>query len=171
MTWDYSDTIESAVALDATQPVYLIYMAWASTSPDFTRICTNATAITWGGYAWRASGARVSGLSMNGGTLELPNGSDDPWLGLIGSDGARGRAITVYEHHTNAADSPQTDAVELFGGVMDDVEISRRGIRIGLIESARNKSFPHTSIDPAVYSWLLTHGDRIYWGPDVVMVE
>lgn len=172
MTRTVSTTITSAVAKTVTQPVYLIYMAWDVASPDVNRyICTWDAAITWNAITWAASGARVTGLNLNGGTLELPNGDDDPWLNLVNTQTARGRAVQVYEHHTDTTASPQTDASLVFNGLMDAVAISARGITITLIEALRNKSFPHTTIDPSVYTHLLTDGDRLYWGPDVVRVQ
>lgn len=171
MSRTVSTTVASAIAQTATQPVYLINMGWDAGSPDPRYIATWSSAITWNGLIWAASGATVTGLNMNGGSLRLPTGDADPWLNLVVNQGARGRAISIYEHHTDLTASPQTDAELLFTGIMDTVSISRRGIDIDFIESLRNKSFPTTSIDPWIYTYLLSDGDRIYWGPDIVKVQ
>jgi hypothetical protein len=172
MTRSVPAVVSTAVAQDTTQPILLIRMGWDVQSPDVERrICTWDTNISWNAETWTASGATIQGLSIGGGTLELPNGSDDPWLNLVMTQVPRNRTIQVYEYHTSTGSPSGSDAVELFEGLMDECEITDRGIRIQLIEGRLNKSFPHTSIGAPTYNYLLTRGDRIYWGIDVVMVE
>ena len=168
MTRSLSATSIAATNLDHTRPIYLIRMAWAT--PRL--VATWGANISWNAETWTASGAEIQGVNANGGRLELPMGDADPWLGLVQSEIARGRAIIVYEYHTNFGVSPYaSDAEAVFSGVMDDAEISYNKIRIGLIESATNKSFPPTSIGPTTYNWLLPKGTRLFWGPDIVTVE
>lgn len=173
MTRTVSSTISAAVAEETTQPVYLIYMAWDVASPDASRyIATWDVSISWNSITWAASGADVRRLSAAGGTITLPNGDADPWLALVGSQNPKGRAIEVYEYHTDFTASPNaSDATLIFAGQMEDSSITADKITINFVEGLLNKSFPHTSIDPAVYTHLLAAGTRIYWGPDVVLVE
>lgn len=173
MTRSISSTSQAATSQHHTRPIYLIYMGWdvASPLPTYLRIATWDTAIPWDSESWVASGAEIQGISANGGRLELPMGDDDPWLGLVQTQRARGRAITVYEYHTDFTVSPHaSDAVQVFSGVMDGAEISPDKIRISLIESATNKVFPPTSLGPPTYNHLPPKGLRVFWGPDIVTV-
>jgi hypothetical protein len=172
MTRTVSAVVSAAVAQDATQPIYLIRMGWALSSPDVNRrIATWAADITWNSETWSASGADVRSLSPAGGTLLLPNGDTDPWLGLVSTEVARGRTIDIYEYHTSTASPAGSDATQLFSGLMDAVDITPVDIVISFIDNLLNKRFPPTSITPSVYTELLSAGQRLYWGPDVVMIE
>jgi len=174
MTRTLSSTSQSAIALDHTRPIYLVYMAWdtASPLPTYRRVATWGANISWSSQTWIASGVEVQGISASGGRIELPMGDDDPWLNLVQTQIPRGREIIVYEYHTNFGGSPiASDAVQVFSGVMDDADIRYNRITIGLIESATNKSFPPTSIGPPTYNFILAPGTRIFWGNDIVTVE
>lgn len=172
MTRSVPAVVSAAVAQDATRPVYLIRMGWALSSPDVNRrIATWAANISWNSETWSASGAEIRSLTSQGGSLRLPNGDGDPWLNLVSTEYAIGRAIDIYEHHTSTASPAGSDATQLFSGLMDAVEITPTEITISFIENLQNKRFPPTSITTAVYTELLSAGQRLYWGPDVVMVE
>jgi len=172
MTRTVSATITAAVGEVVTQPVYLIDMGWDAVSPDINRkIATWASDITWNSSTWQASGASVQQLTAGGGRLRLPNGDGDPWLALATGQITRGRSLDIYEYHTDFTASPITsDAVQVFSGIMEGCSITQERIEIDFIEGLLNKSFPQTSIDPTVYTHLLSEGQRIYWGPDVVLV-
>ena len=172
MTRTLPAVVAAAVAQDATTPVYLIRMGWDLASPDTTRrIATWASDISWNSEVWTASGAEIRSLSTSGGSLRLPNGDGDPWLTLVSTDVARGRTIDIYEYHTSTASPAGSSAVILFSGLMDAVDVTPAEITISLIESLHNKRFPPTSITTSVYMELLGAGQRLYWGPDVVLVE
>lgn len=172
MTRTVSATITSAVGKDVTQPVYLIHMVWDSTSPQVdSYIATWDVAITWNGINWQGSGAEVRRLSAGGGQLKLPNGDTDTWLTLINAQNPQGKAITVYEHHTDATASPQADATLVFSGQMDACTITDDIILIDFIEGLTNKRFPVTSIQPDVYTKLLASGSRLFWEYDIVLVK
>lgn len=161
-----------AVAQDTTRPIYLIRMGWTAASPDVTRrIATYDADLSWNSETWTASGAEVTRLSADGGTLRLPNGPADPWLDLVMTQGQAGITVDVYEYHTSWGSPSGSTAVLLFSGAFEDAEITPESIELRMVESLLNKSFPHTSIGPPTYNYLLTRGDRIYWGPDVVLVE
>ena len=170
MTRTVSNIITAASNQDNTTPVYLIYMAWDVASPDQRYICTWDTAITWNSIVWAPSGASVDNLSVEGGSLVLPNGDADPWLALVHADIPRDRVAEVYEHHTSTASPAGSDAELLFTGRMDGVTISDRGIKIDLIEGRTNKGFPPTSIGVPVYNYLLPPGTKLAWGTDSVVL-
>lgn len=159
-------TVTAAIASDATRPIYLVEMAFDVTS----RAATWDTGINWGGYAWAASGIQIKGLSASGARMVMPTGEDDPWLALVLNEGTRDRAINIYEHHTDATSSPQSDAVLVFTGIMDAVSIADK-ITVTLIESSRSKTFPALSVDQPTFTYLMTSGDTIVWGSDVIMVN
>lgn len=172
MTRTVSATITSAVGNDVTTPTYLIHLVWDATSPLVNSyIATWDTAITWNGISWQASGADVTRLSASGGQLRLPNGDADSWLTLVTNQNPKGKTINIYEHHTDATASPQADATLLFSGVMDSCMVTDEDITIDFIENLTNKSFPVSSIDPTTYPYLLAPGSRMYWGPDIVLVQ
>jgi hypothetical protein len=173
MTRTVSATISAAVAENTTQPIYLIRMGWTAASPDINRrIATWGADLSWNSETWEASGADVKRLNAGGGTLTLPNGDNDPWLALVTAQIPKGRTIDVYEYHTDFTASPITsDATILLSGVMEDCEITQEVITISFIEGLLNKSFPISSIDPTVYTNLISAGNRIYWGPDIVLAE
>jgi len=167
MTRTVSATVSTAVAQETTRPVYLIRMAWETE----VRAATWATDISWNSETWASSGIRITSLDMNGGTMEMPVGDSDPWMALCLGEVPRGRAIEVYEWHTNFTVSPiVSDAVLLFSGVMDEVKVGRN-IRVRLIESATNKTFPFTSIDRPTYTYLLPSGTRLSCGNDTIIVQ
>ena len=172
MTRSVPAVVSAAVAQDATRPIYLIRMGWTLASPDVTRrIATWPANISWNSETWTASGAEVRSLTAQGGSLRLPNGDDDPWLNLVSTDVARGKTISIYEYHTSTGSPAGSDATILFSGLMDAVDVTPSDITISFIENLQNKRFPPTSITTAVYTELLAAGQRLYWGPDVVMVE
>jgi len=166
MSRSVSSTISSAVAKEATAPVYLLAMGFAST----VRVATWDSAISWDGQTWSASGARISNLSSNGCRLILPTGESDPWLALVLGEGTRDVSISIYEHHTDATASPTTDAVLVFSGTMDEATITDN-ITIKVIESSRQKTFPPDSVDQPTFTHLLTSGDVITWGNNVTTVR
>lgn len=166
MTRPLPAPVETAIQQPATSPIYLIEMGWetGSIDPPYMRIATWGSDITWDSLVWAASGARVQGLTVNGGQLVLPNGEDDPWLALVTEEIPRGRDITIYEYH-------DSDAVEIFSGIMDEAVLDARQISIRIIEGLLNKRFPPRSFNTAEFPMLLTGGDRLYWGPDIVLIE
>lgn len=173
MTRTLSGIIETATGQDSTTPIYLIEIEnWSNTSPiQTTRICTWDVDITWNSQTWTASGAQIDRLSLSGGTLELPNGDDDPWLGIVANCGTRGIAVTIYEHHTSTGSPQGSDATQVFEGVMDGDDLTEGGFRISLVEGKRNKGFPPTSINRTEYTHLLKNGDRIFWVSDIVNIN
>jgi len=172
MTRTVSAVVSTAVAQDATRPIYLIRMGWTPASPDVNRrIATWPVDISWNSETWTASGAEIRSLNARGGSLSLPNGDTDPWLNLVSTDVARGKTLDVYEHHTSTSSPAGSDATLIFSGLMDAVDITPTTITINFIENLQNKRFPPTSITTAIYTELLAAGQRLYWGPDVVMVE
>ena len=167
MTRTVSATISTAVAQETTKPVYLIRMAWATE----VRAATWPEAISWNAETWIASGIRIASLNTNGGVMEMPCGDSDPWLALVVGELPRGRAISIYERHTNYAVSPAvSDAVLVFTGVMDSFTAGN-SIRVDLIESATNKAFPFTGIDRPTFTHLLPSGTRLQWGLDTIIVQ
>lgn len=173
MTRSISATMTAAVAEPVTQPIYLVDMGWVAPSPDVNRrIATWSADISWNSQVWQASGATVSKLDTSGGRLTLPNGNDDPWLALVMTQFPRGRSIDIYEHHTDFTASPVTaDATLIFSGVMDGAAIDEKSIEIDFIEGLANKVFPVSTIDAATYTHLIQSGQRLYWGPDIVLVK
>jgi hypothetical protein len=173
MTRTLPAAVSAAIAEDVTRPIYLIHMAWDVSSPDVGRyIATYDSPISWNSITWAASGAEVTRLGAGGGSIRLPNGDDDPWLDLVSTETPRGRAVEVYEYHTDFTASPHdSDATLLFSGIMDGSEVTLKQIEIDFIDSLRYKKFPNTSIDAATFTHLLAAGSRIYWGPDVVLVK
>ena len=158
--------VSSAIAKDATTPVYLLEMGFSST----VRAATWDTAITWNSATWIASGIEVANLGDRGARVKFPNGKADPWLALVLNEGVRGRSISIYEHYTDSTSSPQTGAVLLFTGIMDELSITQ-GISLSIIESSQAKTFPPTSIDRPTYNYLLTTGTVLVWGPDKIVVN
>jgi hypothetical protein len=148
-------------------------MGWDVTSPDIydRLIATSDQDISWNAELWVASGAEVRGLNANGGDLILPNGDADPWLALVIAQMPRGRAIDIYEHHTSTGSPAGSDAVHIFAGIMDEANIDGMKIAIRLIEGLLNKRFPVAVVNSTDFPYLLTGGDRLYWGPDVVLIE
>lgn len=166
MTRPLPTAVDAAVDQPNTRPIYLVHMGWDSGSvdPPYMRITTWGSDIEWNGETWIASGAAISGMTINGGTLILPNGNNDVWQSLVRSEMPRGRFVAVYEYH-------DPDAVEIFTGIMNDAVYAGSTITISLIEGFLSKVFPPQSFNITEFPTLLTGGDRLYWGPDEVMIE
>lgn len=158
-------TVSSAITSVTTKPIYLIHFGFTPAK----YAATFDEDITWNGQTWSAGGVEVSRLTLRGATLTLPAGADDTWLSTIMAQGARGKAINIYEHHTDTTASPQTDAVLVFSGVMDAVNIGNR-IQVNVLESSQSKVFPPSSVDESVFTYLLSSGQKISWGPDIITV-
>lgn len=172
MTRTVPPKVAAAIAQDVTKPRYLIRMGWDIQSPDVERrIATWDQNISWNSETWTASGAEVRGLTVNGGELILPNGTTDPWVTLVMDQIPRGRSIDIYEYHTSTASPSGSDAVHIFSGYMDEAVVDLTRISIRLIEGLLNKRFPPTSVNSTDFPYLLIGGDRLYWGPDVVLIE
>ena len=167
MTRTVSATISTAVAEETTRPIYLLRMAWDTE----VRAATWGANLSWNSETWVASGIRITSLDTNGGTMDMPMGDTDPWFALAMDEIPRGRAISIYEYHTNFTVSPNaSDAVLVFTGVMDEFTASD-SIRVRLIESATNKVFPFTSIDRPTYTHFLPSGTRLTLGTDTIVVQ
>jgi hypothetical protein len=166
MSRTLSATISSAISSQATRPIYLIEMGFSTT----VRAATWDQDITWGGYSWVASGITLSNLSANGTRMEFPTGTSDPWLALALNEGTRNTTVSIYEHHYDATASPQTDAVLVFTGIMDEVTLSDR-MSVSVIESSASKAFPAQSVDLPTFSYLMTPGDQIVWGNQTITVN
>ena len=162
-----SATISSAIAGDTTRPIYLLEIGYSST----VRICTFDADIIWSGYSWESSGVEVRSMSSARATLEFPNGDSDPWLALALVEGTRDVTLNVYEHHYDATSSPQGDAVLVFSGVMDEATITDDKVVVRCIESSQRKTFPPNSVDDETFTYLMTSGDRVIWGNDVLTVN
>ena len=156
-------TVSSAIAKATTKPVYLVQMGFNS----LAWVATWDASILWNGVTWAASGVEIKGLNAGGARMHMP--TSDLWLGLVLNDGTRNRPISIYEWHEDTTASPQTDAVLIFVGIMDETTITDK-ITITLIESSRAKSFPALTIDQPVFTHLMTSGDTINWGADVITV-
>ena len=159
-------TVSQAAAKDATQPVFLVRLGFASE----VRAATFDTDISWNGETWVSSGIEVQNVSLAKATLVLPIGASDPWLSLVLNDGTRGRAINIYVHYTDETSSPQADAVLIFSGLMDEAVITDV-ITLACIESSQVKKFPPDSVDAPTFTHLLKYGDRIDWGIDTIVVN
>ena len=159
-------TVSQAAAKDATQPVFLVRLSFATEN----RAATFDTNIAWNGETWVSSGIEVQNLTKAKCMLEFPIGASDPWLSLVLNDGTRGRAIQIYLHYTDDTLSPQADAVLLFTGVMDEAVITDV-IKLVCIESSQVKKFPPDSVDTPTFTNLLKSGDRIDWGIDAIVVN
>lgn len=165
MSRTVSSTIQSAIAQDATRPIYLIEMDFSTTS----YAATWDAVISYGGNSYVASGIEIGGLSATGATMRMPTGADDPWLALILNEGTRGRAIRIYEHHYDSTASPQSDAVLVFSGIMDMVTITDK-IIVKIIEASRAKAFPALSVEETTFTHLLQSGTTITWGQNTLTV-
>lgn len=160
--------VDAAVDEAVTRPIHLIRMAWATER----RIATFDIDISWDSETWSASGAVVQNIGPNGGTMILPIGTGLPWIGLANTEKLRGRAIEVYEYHTDFTASPQeSDATPIFSGTMDDGVATIKGLRVNLREGKKNRVFPPGNIEPPTYNFLLASGQRLFWGPDIITVE
>ena len=167
MTRSTSSTVSTAVALNPTKPIYLIRMGFSVEQ----RIATWNASISWNSETWAASGAAVSSLNGSTGMIELPLDDSEAWLALVLNEAPAGKTITIYEHHTDTSASPvASDAVSIFVGIMDEMQIDNR-IKIQLLESSNAKGFPFTSIDRPTYNYLPQSGTRITWGTDYVVVD
>lgn len=151
--------VSTAIELDATAPVYLIEMGFSTA----IRAATWDEDISWNSQTWSASGAMIKGLSASGARMRLPTGEGDPWLALVLNENVVGKSISIYEHH-------DTDAVLIFTGVMDELTITS-SIDIRIIESSRAKAFPALSADQPTFTHLMTSGDTIVWGNEVITVN
>jgi hypothetical protein len=147
-------------------------MGWDVSSPDVNRYAATWGAdISWNSITWAASGIEITGLDMNGCTMTMPRGTDDPWQALVIGQTPRGRAISIYEYQTNMTVSPHvSDAVLLFTGLMDGASIGR-DIRVDVITGLTRKKWPKSTISPPTYNHLLPNGTRIQWNSDVVIAN
>ena len=166
-----STTITTAIAKDDTIPAFLLEMAISADSPMTTmRAATWDTDIPWNGETWTASGILVKNISRTACTLEFPLGADDPWLAIIMDDGLRGREVSIYQHYTDETSSPQTDAVLIFTGIMDDVVLSDRA-RVSVQEKSRTITFPPESVEQPKFNYLLPSGTVITFDGKQILVR
>ena len=167
MTRTLTATISTGAGQEVTKPVYLIRIGWATE----TRSATWDSNISWNSETWTAASVRISNLTANGGTMDMPNGDADPWLALVQAEIPRDLAVNIYEHHTDYTVSPAvSDAALLFSGFMDAVSIGD-SIRVNLVQGTTKKVFPPTEIDRPVYTYLLSAGTVIQYGDDTVTVN
>ena len=158
-------TVSSAITATATRPVYLVEFAF---TPTIYAATWDAN-ISWGGQTWLAGGVEVSRLTPRGATITLPTGASDTWLSTILAQGCRGKAVTIYEHHQDTAASPQTDAVKIFSGIMDSVNIGEK-LQVTVVEASQSKVFPPSSVDENTFTHILSSGQKIAWGNDTITV-
>ena len=171
MSRSLSTTIATAIAKDATRPVFLVRLDISADSPmTEMRAATWDTDIPWNGEVWSASGIRVRNLSRLACTLEFPTGEDDPWLALVMADGVRGREVNIYQHYTDDTVSPQSDAELIFTGIMDEVTITNK-IVVSVLEKSRTITFPPESVEQPKFNYLLQSGTVIAFNGKTIVVR
>ena len=160
-------TVASAVQLTATQPKYLLDLAFSSGT---VYAATWGADVSYNGQTYVSSGLEVSRLNDSSATLKFPNGTSDPWLSLVLNDGTRGVAISIYSHQYDATASPQSDAVLVFTGIMDEADISDEDVTVKVIAASAAKRVPPTPIDQPTFTYLPQAGTVISWGNDKLTV-
>lgn len=163
-----STTLTSATARSSTNPRYLVSVGFSSGT---VYAATASADISWNGTTWVASGIEVTNVSPESVNLEFPNGTSDPWLSLILNDGQRGVVCEVYEWHQDTTASPQTDAVKLFSGILDEADIADERIRVSVIAAQEAKQFPPEDIDQPTFTYLPASGTLIAWANDKITVN
>ena len=166
-------TVSTAIAKAATRPAFLVHLLFTATGASPTierRAATWDSDIPWNGEIWSASGIEVKNLSRTACTIEFPLGENDPWADLIRDNGVLGFAVSIYQHYTDLAESPQTGAELVFIGEMDDA-IWTDKITVPAQEKSRVTSFPPESVDQPKFNYLLASGTVIVWGGGILTVR
>jgi hypothetical protein len=163
--------IGTAIVKAATRPAYLLRLALENGSPATDMLAaTWDSDILWNGETWSASGIEVKNLSRTACTIEFPLGENDPWAAVIRASGVLNRAVSIYQHYTDLAESPQAGAELMFTGVMDQAVWSDK-ITVPALEKSRVTSFPPESVDQPKFNYFLTSGAVIVWGGGVLTVR
>ncbi|WP_347278609.1 hypothetical protein [Plasticicumulans sp.] len=164
-----SGTTAAALAGPITRPLLLIEL---SLSP--VQRWSTGGAVTWNGYAWSESGARVEDLS------ELPGAAVEGRISAPNADGALG-ALLLAQGATDLpcriwalyGDGPYAlgDAVLLFDGVTDGAEHGLR-VTIGLITAARRRlTAPRLRCAPPLCNRLPPAGTVLAWNGERYVLE
>jgi len=159
-------TILTAIAKDATRPAYLIRIGFATEK----RAATWDSDISFNGETWTASGIEVGNLSRASVSLDFPLGDGDPWMALFHAENARGIVVNIYQHYTDLTSSPQTGAILMFTGIMDEAVMTDK-IKVSVQEKSRVISFPPDSVGPPKFTHFLQSGTTITWAGDTLKVR
>lgn len=164
-----STNTDAAVALPVTTPGYLIQFAW-----DTPEYYSTRSTVTWNSKTWTATNVRVDGLgasSQTAGGATLTFGNADLAIGtLILSDGASGRAVSVWKFYGDSALS-LTDPVALFSGVADEATIDDNGratIRLVQAESTTLYCPRSFMTQAAGFNFLPADGQIVDWNDEIV---
>lgn len=159
-----SGTTAAAVSGPITRPLLLIEL---SLSP--VQRWSTGGAVTWNGYAWSASGARVEDLS------ELPGAAIEGRISAPNADGALG-ALLLAQGATDLpcriwalyGDGPysEADAVMLFDGVVDGTECGLRAVMSLITAGRRRLTAPRIRCAAPLCNFMPPAGTLLVWNGD-----
>lgn len=151
--------VDTAVGLDLTGPTYLVEFLFGSPLYYTTR-----QEVTWDSKTWIALGLRVDRINADSAVVVFPN-HDNTGSALALNNALRDTEIRIYEHH-------DTDAVEVFRGFGDDVDIDGTETRITLRSSSRGRAVaPRLRVARPTFTRLPIAGATFTLGDYVIRVE
>ena len=170
MSKTLTSKVDTAIAQTITRPRLLIEIGWSAT----VRLST-AEAVTWNGYTWAQSGARVERIGSTGGTnaaltLSLPNHSA-AYGAIALSEGLADIPVSIWALY-GASPFVAADGVKLFDGQMNGGSITLERVTINCIAMRAATMFaPRLSLQPPVCNHLLPTGAVLSWNGDTYILE
>jgi hypothetical protein len=156
-----SAALLTELGLSVTRPGYLIELGYSST----LRLSTMGD-ISWGGHAWSAADAKVSGIGQDGsgantGTLQLGN-IDDAFGSLVLNEGASDIAVAIHACYAGA--TAFGDPVQIFEGVTNGAEIDSRKVTLQLVAQGNRTLYsPRVFVNKAAgFNFLQPAGTKIF---------
>ena len=164
-----------------TQPGYLVEVVFS----DETLRLSSFGNITWDSLSWLDSRIGISGISVNGsgsstGQITFGTIADDPSLtvgyALSATKGFMGSRISIWTFDAGLVSGgvlPLEDAIYVFQGVWDDVQISELEVAVN-VSSVNILSLyaPRVKIiKENGFNYLQPKGLKIPWGSEVFVLE
>lgn len=165
-----SSALLTELGLSVTRPGFLVQLGFSTT----LRLSTMGD-ISWGGYTWAASDARINGLGQDGsagntGNLVLGN-TDLAFGALVLNEGASDVPCAIWACYAGA--TAGGDPVQVFSGVTDGANIDANRVSLALVAQAVTTLYaPRVFINKAAgFNYLAPAGTKVVVGNETFVLD
>jgi hypothetical protein len=152
--------MEAEVVKTSVSPIFLVEMDFAS---GFVRAWSGYGELSWNGYTWLGAGElmeidpveETTSFVANGASFKL-NGIPSAMVSIALDQDYQGRPATLYLGMLDSSGAVITDPAEVYGGLMDTMEVDDSGEAASIIVRVES----HAVALKRPKEWRYTHEDQ-----------
>lgn len=152
--------MDAEVVKPAVSPIFLVEMDFSS---GFVRAWSGYGDLAWNGHTWLGAGElmeidpveETASFVANGASFKL-NGIPSAMIAVALDQDYQGRAATLYLGMLDSSGAVIADPVEVFGGLMDTMEIDETGEIASITVNVES----HAVALKRPKEWRYTHEDQ-----------